>query len=368
METSIGNLLAYKPGLTEVMERLRALYSRTATDRILAGFEAPGTALAEFAAEHAGTFCEYPEPEGRARFWEKRLEERAALEDDSVPVAYLSEFDQGLYGGLVGGEVRFLAHPENGWISSMVPPLLADWNGFERLEFCRDGLWAGRYLRQLRVFAEAARGKFGVSHFILIDGLNFVFELVGATDTYLSLTEEPGMVRRAIDLAFDVNLWVQERFFETVPLLEGGTCSNMAQWLPGRIVSESVDPFHMTSVKYFEAWGREPIERIFGRFDSGVLHLHGNGRHLLEAIAGLPGLKCVLMNDDTGYAPAYTKTAEFRARAGDLPLVVFIPLAEFVAGLERHTLTAGVFYKVKGEVEASEANRLMERVRAYRCG
>ena len=34
----------------------------------------------------------------------------------------LSELDQGLYGGLLGGDVRFLAHPENGWISSMVPP------------------------------------------------------------------------------------------------------------------------------------------------------------------------------------------------------------------------------------------------------
>ena len=43
----------------------------------------------------------------------------------------------------------------------------------------------------------------------------------------------------------------------------------------------------MTSVAYFEQWGREPAERILGAFDGGVIHIHGNGRHLLEAAATL---------------------------------------------------------------------------------
>ena len=55
--------------------------------------------------------------------------------------------------------------------------------------------------------------------------------------------------------------------------LAGGTLSNFAQWIPGRIVSESVDPFHMTSVAYFETWGREPAERILSRFDGGVVRV-----------------------------------------------------------------------------------------------
>jgi hypothetical protein len=106
----------------------------------------------------------------------------------------------------------------------------------------------------------------------------------------MALDEHPDQVRRAIDLAFDINVRVQDEFFARVPLLDNGTASNMAGWLPGgRIVSESVDPFHMTSVDYFERWGREPVERILRRFDGGVFHLHGNGRHLLEAVCSLPG-------------------------------------------------------------------------------
>src|SRR6266545_933346 len=318
-------MLAYKPGLSDTLARLRAFYSRAAPDRILARFELHSPALAEFEAQHQAAFCEYPDPEERAAFWDRLLSERAGLEDDSVPVAYLSEFDQGLYGGLVGSEVRFLAHPENGWISSMVPPLLPDWPAFERLRFDTEGLWARRYRRQLDLFRDRAAGKFGVSHFILIDGLNFVFELVGATRAYLSLFEEPEMVRAAIELALGINLWVQRTFFDAIPLVDGGTCSNMGQWIPGRIVSESVDPFHMTSPEYFETWGRETVQSVFDCFDGGVLHLHGNGRHLLERVASLRNLQAVFFGDDRAYPAAHTRLREFRSRAGDFPLITSIP-------------------------------------------
>ncbi len=267
--------LAYKPNLSAVLERLRRLYERRAPEEIFASFEIPNPALERFAARYPEPFCGYPEPEERIAFWRDALAIHAALEDDSVPCAYLSEFDQGLYGGLVGGDVRFVAHPENGWVSSMVPPLLKSWEDFERLPDPKSSPWLERYRRQMKVFVEGARGRFGVSHFIMIDSLNLVYELVGATETYIALIDVPEMVRRAVDFAYELNLLVQRMFFEHVPLLEGGTASNMAQWIPGRVVSESVDPFHMTSVRQFEQWGREPVERMFANFDGGVMHLHG---------------------------------------------------------------------------------------------
>ncbi len=358
--------MRYKPELDAVLEGLCALYSRRALDRIFASFEVPSPALQRFAAQYSEPFCEYPDPHQRIRFWDDLLSARAALEDDSVPVAYLSEFDQGLYGGLVGGDVRFMPHPENGWISSMVPPLLAAWSEFPELRGYDHTLWFDRYRRQLEIFVEGARGKFGVSHFILIDGLNFVFELVGATRTYTSLFEAPESVRAAIDLAFEVNRKVQHTFFEAVPLTAGGTCSNMTQWVPGRVISESVDPFHMTSVDYFEQWGRAPVQRIFDEFDGGVLHLHGNGRHLLEAVASLRGLKGLFLGDDRGYPPAFEILPEFRKRAPDLPFVLQVPLDAFLEGIRRNTLTGGVFYKVQGEMSVDDANRLAAKVRAYR--
>jgi hypothetical protein len=361
------NNLSYKPNLRDVQARLQSLYAREAGDRIFATMTIPSAAIAQFAQTYLHGECRDPELAERTRFWDDFLREKALLEDDSMPSAYLSEFDQGLYGGLFGAEVRFMADPGTGWISSMVPPLLANWSEFDRLRFDPAHPWWQRYLRQIELFVEASRGKWGISHFILIDALNFVFELIGATRTYLSLDEHPEMVRRAIDFAFDLNVKVHETFFEKVPSLDGGTFSNFAQWVPGRIVSESLDPYHMTSVAYFERWGREPAERIMNHFDGGVIHIHANGRHLLEAASTLRGLKAILLADDLGFPSAFDIVDQLTARLDGMPACVFAPYESFVDRLRGHTLPGGVLYKVCRVPDVDSANRLMEEVRAYRA-
>ena len=360
-----GGPPAYAPHLPDALARLGSLYDRRACDRIFARFPLPTRALKRFADRYGEGFCQYPDVSERIAFWDEHLRELAALEDDNLPVAYLSEMDQGLYGGLLGGEAQFLSDPATGWISSMVKPLLKDWSELDRLRFDPEHPWWRRYLEQLERFVEAAGSKFCVSHFILIDGLNFVFELVGATGTYLALDEHPAEVRRAIELAFHLNVRVQEAFFDRVPLVEGGTASNMAGWLPGgRIVSESVDPFHMTSVDYFERWGREPVERMLRHFDGGVFHLHGNGRHLLEAVCSLSGVKAVFLGDDQPFPRAFDIRHELRARAGDVPLIVQAEYEPFRAALAERSLPGGMLYVVAGAPDAAAANRLMEQVRA----
>jgi len=358
--------LSYCPNLREVMERLRTLYDRRAMDRIFAVMMIPSRAISDFAARYPAGPCDYPDPEDRLAFWDAHLRSRVEVLDDSVPSAYLSECDQGLYGGIVGGEVRYAADPETGWISSMVPPVLKAWSDVDALTANTRSEAFRRFRRQLDVFRSGGTGKFGISHFILIDGLNFVFELVGATETYIALYERPERIRQAIDFAFDLNVMVQETFFAADVLVEGGTCSNMVQWIPGRIVSESVDPFHMTSVDDFERWGREPVERVLARFDGGVTHLHGNGRHLLEAVSTVRGLKAIRLGDDRGYPRAFDILPEIRQRAGDVPLVVACRFEEFVRSLRRERLTGGTLYQVADVPDAATANRVMEEVRRYR--
>ena len=328
--------------------------------------DVPRLTLSQFVARYPAGVCECPDPEERIAFWDACLKETADVRDDLIPSAYISEMDQGLYGGLCGGKVRFNADPAIGWISSMLPPILSDWSEFDKLRWDPKGEWAQRYRRFLDVFARGAQGRFGISHFILIDSLNFVFELVGATETYLAFDEQPERVRRAIDFAFDLNVWVQDRFFEAVPLVEGGTCSNMLSWMPGRVLSESVDPFHMTSADCFLKWGVEPIERILARYDGGATHLHANGRHLLEAACRVKGLRAIWLGEDKGFAPSFDILPELRRRAGDMPLLLAVPFADFAAALKQHRLVGGCLYKVLGVPDNDAANRTMDEVRRYR--
>jgi len=110
------NALAYKLHLDETLKRLSAFYERRVQDQILVSFKTPGRTLEKFGRQYKTDFTEYPDPAGRIEFWDELLRERAALEDDSIPSAYHTEFDQGLYGGLLGGDVKFLVEKETGWI------------------------------------------------------------------------------------------------------------------------------------------------------------------------------------------------------------------------------------------------------------
>jgi hypothetical protein len=358
--------LTYCPHFSAVTQRLRSLYERKAGDQIFAVVDTPNPALDAFAARYQDGYTSYPDPRERFAFWDAYLSRRAEVFDDGVASAYLSECDQGLYGGTVGGKVHYMAHEENGWISSMVPPLLKDLSELDSLKVNTDSEAFRRFREQLDLYVKGAAGRFGISHFILIDSLNFIYELIGATNTYLALFDTPGQVRKAIDFAFELNVMIQETFFASNVMVAGGTCSNMVQWIPGRIVSESVDPFHMTSVDDFERWGREPAERILGRFDGGVAHIHGNGRHLLGAVPTLRGLKAIYLGDDVGFPRAFEVLPDLRKRAGDIPLVLACGYEEFSESLNQHTLTGGVLYKVAQCPDVATANGLMDKVRAYR--
>jgi hypothetical protein len=122
----------------------------------------------------------------------------------------------------------------------------------------------------------------------------------------------------------------------------------------------------MTSVAYFERWGREPAERILGAFDGGVLHIHGNGRHLLHAASTIRGLKALLLLDDRGFPKAFDVLKELKARVGDVPAALFVDYRQFAEHLQRHDLPGGVMYQVKDVPDIGTANRCMEKVRAYR--
>jgi len=326
----------------------------------------PVKTLDEFRKNNKAGYLPYPDPVKRIHFWDSLMKEKLLVEDDSIPSAYLSEFDQGLYGALTGSEIQFLCDPESGWISSMVKPMYDDLTLFQPRPFDKHHPWFQRYIHQLKIFSEESKNKFGISHFILIDSLNFIFELVGATKTYLSLFECPEKVQQLIDYAFQLNVKVQKTFFESTPLYKRGTFSNLAQWIPGRIISESVDPFHMTSVDDYEQWGKENIEKMFNQFDGGVLHIHSNGRHLLKAVSQLKGLKAIYLLDEKGNPPAFEVLTDIKKQTGDVPLVLEVKDDIFENCLKENSLQGGVLYVVKSEKNVNEANRVMEKIRKYR--
>ncbi len=358
-------LLSYKKNLNDTLSRLSDLYQGRCEGKIYARMNVISSFQRDYLRNNPPGECSYPDPYERIRVWDEYLKERQDIEDDSMPACYPSEFDQGLYAALVGGEIRFLQNEDAIWISSMVKPFLDDLRCVQNMKLDPEHPWFKTYRKQLRIFREHAQGKFGISHFILIDSFNFLYELRGATQAYLDAEENPHLVQTVIDFAYKLNVWVMDTFFEEIPLFEGGTFSNFGQWIPGRVVSESVDPFHITSVDYFLRWGKEPVERIFSYFDGGLIHLHSNGRHLLESVAQLKGIKGIFMADDVWNPPSISLLADFHPLRGSIPLLIPSTYQDFLSALQNHSLVGNTFYIVDNVPSVSVANRLMEKVRDY---
>ena len=131
----------------------------------------------------------------------------------------------------------------------------------------------------------------------------------------------------------------------------------MASWVPGKIINESVDPFHMASVDYFVKWGKEPLERVLAQYDGGVVHVRMNGVHLLEPVSAVVGLRAVAFFDECGYPSAFGQVAELKRRASGMPLVVSASFDEFSVALKEHRLTGGVLYKVSDVPDNDTANQ-----------
>jgi hypothetical protein len=359
-------MMKYKKNSMEVIDRLKQLYSLNGKEKIYARMNIPVPALERYARETKNGPTGYPDIGQRILFWDDYLSIYADLEDDSIPCAYLTELDEGLYGALVGAtDIRFLNDTSWGWVSSMTTPFIDDISKIYDLKMDEDNIWFKRYLEQLWTFKKGAEGKFGISHFTLIDSLNFLTEIRGATNAYMDMLDYPKEVCDLIDFAYRLNVWIHQRFFDEIGLYHGGTCSNLVQWIPGRIVGESVDAFHLTSPDTFEEWGRAPAERMFGHFDGGIVHLHSNGLHLLENVSTLKGLKCIVFGDEPFNPPVYLKISELDAKRGDMPCYISMPFDVFKEKLARRALPANFFYNVTGVPDVKSANETMEDVRKY---
>ena len=110
-------------------------------------------------------------------------------------------------------------------------------------------------------------------------------------------------------------------------------------------------------------------------FGSGWFHLHTLGLHLLPHVAQLKNLAAIEISDDPNVPErGFLILDRIKKTVGDVPVQVAARPGEFIEGLERGTLPGNVIYLVcednyadVPDMTVDDANRLMEKVRAYRA-
>jgi hypothetical protein len=133
--------MEYKQNYNHVIQRLSDLYSGKGKDKIYAKIYTKSKTIEKYADKYPSGEMEYPELGLRASFWEDYLLEQQDIDDDSMPCAYMSEFDEGLYAGLLGAETRFMYNSDWGWVSSMSVPFVKDVTELMKLKPNMDSEW-----------------------------------------------------------------------------------------------------------------------------------------------------------------------------------------------------------------------------------
>lgn len=373
--------MQYKKNLHEVNERMVPFWKREAQDEIRAQFLVRNPELEELLRRQAGDIpidsADLVDEKRLFDLWDYRLQIKTELRDDSVPVAMLQQYDQGLYCGVVGAPITFCYDPGSGNFSSMNKPYLSSWDDLDTVVFQENHPLLKRLESDLRYFAEHAAGKFGIAPILAIDTLNFVMELRGATQAMYDLYDHREKLKDLFRMALDMNKRIYTLHRNSIGETDGGAFSRMGMegtWHPWESIPVSVDAYHFTSPGTLIDLGLEEMQELIDFVGHGYIHLHANGWHLIPDILQLKNLTHLFLPDEK--PRTIDHIWDLRKKTGDLPLIATCSAKEFAEKLDKRMLPGNVCYWIRPPYLSSkydetlptveEANALMEKVYQYK--
>ncbi len=349
--------MRYKRNLDEVITRNRRLWSREDPRMVLAKIDVgEGRTMRMWERALEPGVC----PDYRRMFevFREDFEGRAELLDDAIPAARPNFGDYG-FGAYAGAEVVF------GQGGACAKPFLADLGRVKDLHVDSANRWIQLLEEATRYFAAQSEGLCATSLIETCDSLNFAENAFGS-GVFLELYDHPRELLDLFDFAFELNVFLVEMQRRHIRRLDGGYADLHEEWLPGDCVWLSVDAWGGCGVDAFRRLGRGHLEKMIGRFGTGWLHMHSAHLHLLEEVASIRGLIGIGILDDPNHERCFGRLDRIREVVGGIPLQVNCTKGELLAGLEDGTLPRGVMYWVDSGVQSvAEANRIMEKVRAY---
>jgi hypothetical protein len=349
--------MQYKKNLDETVARNRAFWTGGDSGMVLVKVEVEGNSAPEMWVDVLSPDI-LPDPVKMFQRYARNFQAREFLLDDAVPTARPS-FGSSAYGAFFGAEVRF------GASGAYALPMLPDIRAFRRLRFDFSTGWLNRQIEAARYFAEQARGLCGVCIVETMDTLNLAENLVGSR-IYLDLVDNPREILEFFDFAEDFNARLVRAQRELYTRHEGGWFDIHETWLPGDTIWISIDAWDLVSPDLFRRYALHHVQAFIDAFGGAWLHMHNQGLHLLPDVLRLKNLVGIGILDDPTEPRCFPRLREIQEMTRGMPLQINCTRRELEDGLRDRSLPRNVMYWVdRGVRSVEEANRLVERVKAY---
>jgi hypothetical protein len=268
---------------------------------------------------------------------------------------------------MLGGQVRFMGTRLHTF-GDPVAPLIRDYGTFHWRLPDEDNPWFQRYLDAYRFMVREAGNDFALTWQAGSIGLNLAVQLRGVEQAYVDMTDNPANLRRLLDYAYDLGLYLHGRVEEIVGAHNRRLYGDhpLAEFRVDRQPNQSVDAYALCRPGTLRQWERDALTRFNCRVGGGLLHIHENSRHVIEEVAEIPGWTLVFFTDGTGWPRAFDARWELRRRMQDIPIALACGREEFLDALARRDLPGNAQYWL-GTGSLDDARRVMDLVRAYRA-
>jgi hypothetical protein len=171
-----------------------------------------------------------------------------------------------------------------------------------RLE--EDNPWFRKYLAFADALAEAAAGRFPVSHSAELGPTDLHALLRGHTQSLFDLIDSPAESREILGNAGGMLRDFTEAIWRRVPLYENGYFdAQYSLWAPGPIVRMQEDATAVYSPSLYRQFVQPVDRKLAACFASSFIHLHSTSLFLLEAILEIEEIRCFEVNNDVSGPP-----------------------------------------------------------------
>lgn len=188
------------------------------------------------------------------------------------------------------------------------------------LVFDEDNYWWKLHYNMVKKVQEECQGEFLVDIPDLIENIDILVSMRGATNTCYDLIDEPELMKQRLDELYELYFKYYDRFYDIVKDEQGGSSFAAFQvWGPGRTAKVQCDFSALMSPEQFRTFIKPSLEKQCRRLDYSIYHLDGPAaiKHL-PAIMEIESLRALQWTAGNGqpdggneiWYPIYDKVRE----------------------------------------------------------
>jgi len=312
--------------------------------------------------------CHIAEPQNRIDLineYCKKIENRPIIGDDYVPVEYPTlHLGESYCAAMLGADVTFYGTAN--YTCSGAKPLIKTINDLEKLVIDKNNYWIEFIQSALKHFCELASGKMLLVPIIAMDALNLAVELMGSTEAYTAIYEDPELLRKIMEFGVEYMTYIYQIQDDIIRPYNDKTINGVSSAFGGMLMS--VDAYTVCNPEIYRTMGFAYQQKLLDNVGYGYMHTHGFGLDmLLPLIAQLRGIKNYKLGRDLKaqeQLPVESISWMRETLGDDKQISTYVSQDEFISGINNKTLPFNTHYSCwTGDIET--AKKMIEMAKNY---